>query len=456
MAAGVKQRVAAISVIASGAMAALKFVVGVAIGSIALISEALHSLVDFGATIVTWLVVRVSDKPADAEHHYGHGKFESLSALGVVALLYILAGGILVVSYGRLVAGAVPPTISIVPFAVLLIDIAVNLWRARALHQAAHETQSQALAADSLHFSSDVLGALAVIAGLTLSALGFHWGDAAAAIAVAIVISLLGLRLARSTVETLLDRAPEGVADQAAAVIRRVPGVIGIERIRARTVGPTHFIEAAVKVPRTYTIDRVEDVKRATQAAVKSALANSDLTFTAVPTVLDNETARERIMVIARNAGLAIHHVTVHDLDQKLAVSIDLEVDADLALDRAHEVTHRLEDAIKAEFGEQIEIDIHIEPLEPELPHGDDAPPQRIDAVQRALTGIATSLGTMHDIHNVRVRDTGAGQIVNFHCRARPDLKVSEVHAAVDDIERALRREFDDIKRVIGHAEPDR
>ncbi len=454
--AGVKQQVAAISVIASGSMAALKFVVGVAIGSIALVSEALHSLVDFGATILTWLVVRVSDKPADAEHHYGHGKFESLSALGVVAVLYILAGGILVEAHSRLVQGAAPPTISIVPFAVLLIDIAVNLWRARALHQAAHDTHSQALEADALHFSSDVLGSLAVIVGLALSALGYRWGDAAAAIAVAIAISLLGLRLARSTVETLLDRAPEGVADQAAAAIRLVPGVIGIQRVRARTVGPTHFIEAAVKVPRTYPIDRVEDIKRAAQSAVKSALTDADLTFTAVPIVLDNETVRERVMVIARNAGLAIHHVTVHDLDHKLAVSIDLEVDAEMALDRAHDITHRLEDAIKAEFGEQIEIDIHIEPLEPELPRGGDAPPERIDEVQRALVGIAGSLGTMHDIHNVRVRDTGAGQIVNFHCRAKPDLKVSEVHAAVDDIERSLRREFGDVKRVIGHAEPDR
>jgi cation diffusion facilitator family transporter len=454
--AGVKQRVAAISVVASGAMAALKFAVGVAIGSIALVSEALHSLVDFGATIVTWLVVRVSDKPADAEHHYGHGKFESLSALGVVALLYILAGGILVESYSRLRAGAVPPTISAIPFVVLLVDIAVNLWRARALHQAAHDTHSQALEADALHFSSDVLGSFAVIVGLALSAAGFHWGDAAGAIAVAIAISFLGLRLARATVETLLDRAPEGVADQAAAVIRRVPGVIGIERIRARTVGPTHFIEAAVNVPRTYPIDRVEDIKRAAQTAVKSALADSDLTFTAVPTVLDNETVRERIMVIARNAGLAIHHVTVHDLDNKLAVSIDLEVEADMALERAHDITHRLEDAIKAEFGDHIEIDIHIEPLEPELPHGGDATAERIDTVQRALTRIAASLGTMHDVHNVRVRDTGAGQIVNFHCRTRPDLRVSQVHAAVDDIERALRRDFADVKRVIGHAEPDR
>src|SRR5579864_4030885 len=104
--ASAKQRVAALSVAASATMAALKFVVGVAIGSIALVSEALHSLVDFGATIVTWMVVRVSDRPADAEHHYGHGKLESISALGVIALLYVLAGGILVESYSRLREGA--------------------------------------------------------------------------------------------------------------------------------------------------------------------------------------------------------------------------------------------------------------------------------------------------------------------------------------------------------------
>ena len=91
-----KPDVAAISIFASAGMAAAKFVVGIAIGSLALISEALHSSVDVVATVITWMVVRVSDQPADEEHHYGHGKFESLSALGVIAMLYVLAGGILV------------------------------------------------------------------------------------------------------------------------------------------------------------------------------------------------------------------------------------------------------------------------------------------------------------------------------------------------------------------------
>src|SRR5438128_12586121 len=117
-----KTNVAAISVFASAGMAAAKFVVGIAIGSLALISEALHSSIDVVATAITWMVVRVSDLPADEEHHYGHGKLESISALGVIALLYVLAGGILVESYSRLREGAPPPTISAIPFVVLLID----------------------------------------------------------------------------------------------------------------------------------------------------------------------------------------------------------------------------------------------------------------------------------------------------------------------------------------------
>ena len=451
----IKTNVAAISIFASAGMAAAKFAVGIAIGSLALISEALHSSVDVVATVITWLVVRVSDQPADKEHHYGHGKFESLSALFVIALLYVLAGGILVESWSRLREGAAPPTLSAIPFVVLVIDIAVNFWRARALHRTARETRSQALAADALHFASDVLGSIAVIAGLVLTGFGFAWGDSAAAIAVAVMISILGLRLGRSTIETLLDRAPQGAAEKAIAAIRAVPGVVGVERLRVRMVGPTHFIDAIAKVPRTYPIDRVEAIKKTAQGAVTEALGDADLTFTAVPVARDNESVRERIMVIARNSGLAVHHVTVHDLGEKLIVGIDLEVDGDMELAAAHEVTRVLERNIRDDFGEDVEVDTHIEPLEPELPHGTDAAPERVETIKAALSRFAAN-GAIHDIHNVRVRDTDAGEIVNFHCRAAPSMSVIKVHENVDEIERALRRAFPSIKRVISHAEPPR
>src|SRR4051812_22672533 len=396
----VKSRVAAISIVASGAMAAAKFVVGVAIGSLALISEALHSSVDLGATVITWLVVRVSAQPADAEHHYGHGKIESLSALGGIALLYVLAGGIVVQAWTHLRDGAPPPTISAVPFVVLLVDIAVNFWRARALHRTARDTRSQALEADALHFASDVFGSSAVIIGLALSGVGYAWGDAAAALGVAVLISVLGLRLGRSTIETLLDRAPEGVSEKAAAAIRAVPGVIDVERVRARMVGPTHFIDAIVQVPRSWPIDRIDAIKRRAQDAVTAELGDADLTFTAVPVARDNESVRERIMVIARNSGLAIHHVTVHDLGGKLTVSIDLEVDGEMPLIQAHEIAQALEHNIRDEFGADVEVDPHTEPLEPELPAGTDAPPGRVAEIAQALSRFASADTAIHDIHN--------------------------------------------------------
>jgi cation diffusion facilitator family transporter len=368
-------------------------------------------------------------------------------------MLYLLAGGILVEAYGRLREGTPPPTVSAVPFIVLVIDIAVNFWRARALHRAARATRSQALAADALHFASDVLGSSAVIAGLILAGLGFWWGDAAAAIAVAVMIGLLGLKMTRATVETLLDRAPEGIAEKAEAAIRAVPGIVDVERMRVRMVGPTYFIDAIAEVPRTYPIDRVEEIKRKAQAAVSEALGDADLTFTAVPVARDNETVRDRVMVIARNSGLAVHHVTVHDLGDKLTVSLDLEVDGEMPLTSAHDIAHNLERSIREEFGEDVEVDTHIEPLEPELPHGSDAPAERVEAIKAALSGFAAN-GAIHDIHNVRVRDTDAGEIVNFHCRAAPSMSVIKVHEGVDEIERALRRAFPSIKRVISHAEP--
>jgi divalent metal cation (Fe/Co/Zn/Cd) transporter len=346
-----------------------------------------------------------------------------------------------------------PPTLSAVPFIVLLVDIAVNFWRARALDRTAHATKSQALAADALHFASDVLGSIAVIVGLGLSGLGYWWGDAAAAIGVAIMIALLGLRMARSTVETLLDRAPEGASEKARAAIRTVPGVLDIERLRVRMVGSTHFIDAVVQVPRTYPIDRVEEIKRKAQINVVRALDDADLTFTAVPVARDNESVRERIMVIARNSGLAVHHVTVHDLGGRLTVSIDLEVDGNMALTAAHGIAHELERNIREEFGEDVEVDTHIEPLEPELPFGADAAPDRVETIKAALSRFAADTA-IHDIHSVRVRDTDAGEIVNFHCHAAPWMSVIKVHENVDEIERALRRAFPTVKRVISHAEP--
>lgn len=449
-----KARVAAVSVIASAVLAVAKMTVGIAIGSLALISDALHSTVDLGATAITWFVVRISDRPADEEHHYGHGKIESLSALGLTAMLYVLAGGIIVEAVARLRAGSAPSETSWIAFFVMAIEIGVNYWRASALRAAAKETQSQALAADALHFATDMYGSFAVIAGLVLLWLGFGWGDAAAAIAVAVVIFILAFKLGRQTIESLMDRAPEGAARIAAEALGRIPGILAVERLRVRNVGPQNFVDVVVHVPRTLPLDRIDGIKQTAQIAVSNAIGAADLTFTAVPVAQNSESVRDRINVIARNRALAIHHVTVHDLGSHLTIGIDLEVDGKMSLSRAHDITRGLENAIRQEFGEATEVDTHIEPLQPDLIQGADAPRETTDNITAALTTLATERAAIRDMHDVRVRASDDGYVVNFHCRADPRLSVTEVHDRIDEIERGLRRLYPQVRRVISHAEP--
>jgi cation diffusion facilitator family transporter len=450
----VKERVAAVSVVASGSLAAAKLVVGLAIGSLALISDALHSLIDLGATLVTWFAVRAADRPPDAEHQYGHGKIESVAALAVTALLFLLAGGVAVEAVSRLQAGGTPVTFSLVPFVVLGIEMAVNAWRARVLYRTARETRSEALEADSLHFASDFFGSIPVIIGLVLAAYGHYWGDAAAAIAVALLISVLGFRLGKRTIDSLVDTAPPGIADKVEKAVRRLAGVVDVERVRMRTVGPRLFVDVAVKVPRTLPLDRLAVVKTAVQSAVAGAVGDADVTVMTTPVALDSETVMERVMVIARNLALPVHHLTVHAIEGRLSVSLDLEVDGGLSLGRAHDIASSLEAAVRTELGPDVEVETHIEPLQASGLAGRDADPRRNTEVAAALAELAAARGRIREVHDVRVRETDQGEIVNFHCRVDQSLTVHDVHENVDEVERALRRRWPRIKRVIGHAEP--
>lgn len=448
-----KEKVAIVSVAASGSLAVAKLVVGVMIGSLALISDGLHSLIDLGATLVTWFAVRVAERPPDAEHHYGHGKVESVAALAETALLFLLAGGVAVEAVKRLQTPEAPIVFSYIPFVVLGIEMTVNAWRARVLMRVARETRSQALEADALHFASDFFGSIPVIIGLALSAYGYSWADPVAALVVAVLISILGLRLGKRTLETLVDTAPSGAAEQIAVALRKLAGVVEVDRVRVRTVGPRSFVEVAVNVPRTFPLDRLAEVKHTIQLAVENVLAGADVTVTTSPIALDDETVQDRIMLIARNRGLAVHHLTVHAIGERLAVAIDLEVDGRLALGAAHEIASGLENAVSDELGPQVEVETHIEPLQAPRLEGHDCSPERVTAVEAALSELAGS-GPVRDIHNVRVRATPGGEVVNFHCYVDAKRTVHEVHEKVDEIERGLRRRDGAIKRVIGHTEP--
>jgi cation diffusion facilitator family transporter len=450
-----KERVALTSIAASGGLTIAKAVVGVLSGSLALLSEAAHSALDFAATVMTWYAVRISGKPADEEHHYGHGKVESVTALIETGLLFVLSGFVIWEAAKRLLlAEGHVVEATIWAFAVIILSIVVDFFRARLLYRVAKETTSEALEADALHFGSDMWSSIAVLFGLGGVALGYSWADSAAAIVVAVFILIAGWRLGRRTIETLTDTAPQGSAERIAGIARRVAGVVAIERVRARSVGATLFADLVVAVSRTLPLDRVAEIRTALVQAICAEMPEAEVDVAIEPRALDNETVLERVMVIARNRALAVHHVTVHSIGGRLSISLDLEVDGSLSLGQAHEIADGLEAAVRGELGAEVEVETHIEPLQTRGLSGRDASNERTAEMRAALAAIVAEIAFVSQIHDVRVRDTADGEIVNFHCRVDATLTVDDVHDKVDSVERELRRRFPSIKRVIGHAEP--
>lgn len=450
-----KEKAALGSIAASAGLTLAKGVTGVLTGSLAILSEAGHSLLDLSATVLTYFAVRISGKPADAEHQYGHGKIESVTALAETALLFLLTAIVVWEALQRL-TGTQPHRVAATApaFAIMAGSIVVDFFRARTLRRVANATASEALRADALHFSSDMWSSVAVLIGLCGVALGYPWADAGAALIVAVFIFIAAWRLGRRTLDTLTDTAPAGVSERVSLIARQIPGVVSVEAARARPAGAVLFVDLSVGVSRTLPLDRVSMIKERLVAAIRAEIQQAEVTITTEPRALDDETVRERVMLIARNRGLAVHHIAVQAISGQLSISADLEVEGTLPIAAAHEIASGLEEAVRDELGPDIEVETHIEPLPADLLAGSDASSARIAEIRATLEARAAEMAGLYEVHDVRVRETADGEIVNFHCRVDPELSVRAVHDLVDAVETSLRRRFPTIQRVIGHAEP--
>lgn len=450
-----KEKAALASIAASALLTVGKLVAGLLSGSLALLSEAGHGLLDTGATILTYFAVRVSGKPADDEHHYGHGKVEAVAALAETGLLIVLAFFVAVEAGRRLFGHAAEPVDASWPvFGVLIVSIIVDFVRWRSLKRIAEDTKSDALAADALHFSSDLVASACVLVGLVAVEFGFVQGDALAAIGVAGFIAIAGYKLGRRTIDTLMDAAPKGMTTLVRESAEAVNGVVNVDSVRLRPAGAQVFGEIGIMVPRTMPLERVAQVKQDVADAITRVAPDANVTITANPIALDDESVLELVLLIAARRRLAIHHVTVQEISGVKSISLDLELDGRMSLGRAHDIATSLEDAIKAELGPDVEVETHVEPLEVAELEGRDVTQEGGSAIAAVLAQAGASEGIISDVHNVRVRETASGLVINYHCRASQDLSVDEVHTAVDHLDRRLRQSIPNVARVVGHAEP--
>ena len=272
-----KQRVAGGSVIAALFLTSFKLVIGVITGSLGLLSEALHSGLDLVAALITWMSVRIADRPPDHNHPYGHGKIENFSALIETFLLLITCAWIIYEALHRLISGNTHIEVNVFSYVVVITSIVVDVLRSRALYRVARKYNSQALEADALHFSTDIWSSAVVLLGLILANFGLYFADSAAALAVALIVLSVSYRLGRRAVDVLLDRSPDSLVEQIVSILDQDKAIVRYHDLKVRTAGAENFIEVTIHVEPGLTIENAHKISHNIEKTVAGAIPRSSM-----------------------------------------------------------------------------------------------------------------------------------------------------------------------------------
>jgi cation diffusion facilitator family transporter len=454
-----KRAVARNSVFAAVGITALKILVGLATGSLGILSEAAHSGLDLIAAIITFFSVQVSDRPADADHQYGHGKVENFSAFIETGLLIVTCVWIVFEALRRLFFHHVEIESSMWAFLVLFLSMAVDWWRSRALRSTAERYESQALEADALHFGMDIWSSGVVVLGLFVVWLGRRFdvpelrlADPLAAIIVAGVIVSVSWRLARRTIDALLDAAPAGKRAEIIAALGDVNGLLDVERVRIRRAGNRYFADLSVGLGRNATLQHGEQMVREVTGAIQRILPDTDVVVRTVPRASGTENIFDRIRAVATRHNLMVHDVSVQDLNGRLHVEQHVELDERLPLRAAHDFVTSLEAEMREEVPEISSILTHIESEPATIEEGESG--YFDPRLEKRLREIAREFAEVLDLHDVTLKKVRGKIYLSCHCTLADELPLSRVHDIATEMETRFKLALPELFKVLIHPEP--
>ena len=464
-----KKGVAGTSVAAAVFLTCTKLIVGVMTGSLGILAEAAHSALDLIAAVITFFAVRISGRPADDSHPYGHGKVENLSALAETFLLMLTCVWIVYEAVRRLFFEKIEVDPSIWAFLIMGLSIAIDFSRSRALGRVAKKYGSQALEADALHFSTDIWSSTVVIIGLGLVKFGQYRGDeaafyqradAVAALVVAVIVTIVSIRLGRRAVDILLDRAPQGLAGRISRSVEALAGIQAVSRTRVRNVGNKVFVYIKVDVPRHLSFEETHQQTREIQETVNRISPEADVVVHTVPTKA-NEGILEEIQSIAAREHVSIHNITTHRTERGIWIDLDLEVDPKLSFEQAHELATDLEGKLQeALIHERIsvtiaDINVHIEPRAEESVVGTPVTEEEALPYTDRIRAIGNSLEGSCGCHDVTLHKVDGKIYLSLHLSIRSGIPIKKVHSIAEEMESLLRLEFPELGRVVIHTEPE-
>lgn len=285
-----KKSVALISVIAAILLTGLKLIIGLITGSLGILSEALHSGLDLIAALITYFSVSVSDKPADKDHHFGHGKIENFSAFLETILLLITCGWIIYEAAERLITGNTHIEVNAWSYVVIAVSIVVDINRSRMLSKVARKYNSQALEADALHFSTDIWSSSVVLLGLVCANFGFYFADSIAALGVALIVLYVCYKLGKRSIDVLLDKAPVETFNKVELILSSIPEVKYYSNLKVRTSGADTFIRVIIALEDQITLDVADEICNNVEKEICSAIDRCDVFIHPEPFIQKSKT----------------------------------------------------------------------------------------------------------------------------------------------------------------------
>jgi cation diffusion facilitator family transporter len=439
------------SIAAAALLVALKLGVGLATGSLGLISTGIESSGDVIAAVLTFFAVRLGGRPADPEHPYGHRRAENLGALGEAGIL--LAGGVFVAveAIGHLVGDSRPPGLHWYQFAVIAVALVVDLSRTLVSLRVARAHSSAALRANAFHFAGDMAGSVAVLVGLLAVDAGFHQGDSVAALLVAAIIGAAAVRLIGENANVLMDRTPAEAREAAERAIDALGADIELSRLRLRESAGRYFADVVVTVPPGQAVVEGHQSANLIEDAVERALPGSDVVVHVEPRRRGLD-LRDRILAIALAEPLVMeaHDITIFEQDDGVSVSLHLKFPAELDLHEAEAIADRVERAI-CERPRVVAVQTHLEPLERPL----TARPADVSADLHATREIGRLVRerTASEPLSVTLLSTDAGRVVFLTLGVQPGSSLSAAHRLASELEEELRQRVADIADVVIHTE---
>jgi cation diffusion facilitator family transporter len=449
-----KEKAAFSSLLVAIFLTVLKLIVGVLTNSLAIISEALHSGIDLIAAVMTMFTVMKSDTPPDTGHPYGHYKLENVSSFVETILLYITAIWILYEAIVRLVVGGAVVEINIWAIAVMLLSIVLNFSRSRVLYRTAKKYKSQALEADAVHFMADLITSVVVIVGIIPAFFGFTEFDSYAAIGVAIIIVIIGYRIGKKSIASLMDAAPAGVERLITDEVLKVEGVEKIDRIRVRESGPRIFVDITIFINNMLPLEVAHGVTESVTKKIQVAVPDSDVVVHAEPLTLESSSLVTNIRAEALNFPdiKNIHNIRVFEIDNKLHIDFHIETEGDLSMSKAHELSNRLEERIKLLDDSITSVASHIEPIDGGITNG-MLDQEAGDRLRAHIDTILKSYPEIKCYKGLEIKNIEGKLNINLDCILKEDATVNEAHKIADHLEASIRANVKGVDSVSVHLE---